>query len=74
MEVFVHRQPKGFITKDLEDIEELAEQLGNYGLLTPDEEVTIEITAKWSEIRDILSQPAFANIWFNPKTDPRFKE
>ena len=74
MDVFVYREPKGFETRDLEDIGELAGQLGQYGLLTPDSEVKVEITAPWREIKGLLELPQMEAIWFNPETDPRFRE
>ena len=78
MDVFVYREPKGFETRDLEDIEELGEQLTNYGPLTDDTEVKVEITGPWAKVRELLTHPVntdlFGDIWFNPKTDPRFRE
>lgn len=74
MEVFVHRQPKGYLTKDLEDINELRELLTNYGPLTDDDEVTVEITASWREIKGLLELGELEGIWFNPQTDPRLKD
>lgn len=74
MEVFVHRQPKGYLTKDLEDINELGELLTNYGPLGEDNEVTVEITASWREIKGVLAMAEPEGIWFNPQTDPRLKE
>jgi len=74
MDIFVYREPKGFETRDLEYIEELAEQLGQYGLLTPDSEVKVEITAPWREIKELLELPHMEAIWFNLKTDSRFRE
>ncbi|GAH95184.1 unnamed protein product [marine sediment metagenome] len=66
MEVFVHRQPKGFITSQLADIEELRDLLANFGPLGDDDEVTVEITAPWRLIRELLSQPMFSDAWFSP--------
>lgn len=66
MEVFVHRQPKGFITNQLEDVQELGELLTNFGPLGDDDEVTVEITAPWRLIRELLSQPMFSDAWFSP--------
>ena len=74
MDVFVYREPKGFEIRDLEDIEDLGEQLTNYGPLTDDTEVKVEITGPWREIEELLGVPQMEGIWFNPKTDPRFKE
>ena len=74
MDVFVYREPKGFETRDLEGIEELGEQLTNYGPLTDDTEVKVEITAPWREIKGLLELPEMEAIWFNAKTDPRFRE
>ena len=64
MDVFVYREPKGFETRDLEDIDELGEQLTNYGPLTDDTEVKVEITASWREIKGLLSLPGMEAIWF----------
>ena len=69
MDVFVYREPKGFETRDLEGIDELGEQLTNYGPLTDDTEVKVEITASWREIKGLLELPEMEAIWFNPKTD-----
>lgn len=66
MEIFVHRAPKGFYTLDLEDINELAELLTNYGPLEDNSEVTLEITAPWATVKELLSQPIFAEAWFKP--------
>lgn len=66
MDVFVYREPKGFETRDLEGIEELGEQLTNYGPLTDDTEVKVEITAPWREIKRLLSLPGMEAIWFIP--------
>ncbi|GAI80668.1 unnamed protein product [marine sediment metagenome] len=60
MDVFVYREPKGFETRDLEGIEELGEHLGIYGLLTPDTEVKVEITASWQKIKELLSLVEFS--------------
>ena len=74
MDIFVYREPKGFETRDLEGIDELGEMLTNYGPLTDDTEVKVEITASWREIQGLLSLPEMESIWFNPKTDPRVRE
>ena len=66
MEVFVHRQPKGYITNELEDVQELGELLTNYGPLGDEDQVTMEITAPWSFIRDLLSGEKFHDAWFTP--------
>lgn len=69
MDVFVYREPKGFETRDLEGIEELGEQLTNYGPLTDDTEVKVEITASWRKIKELMSLVEFSlmeQIWFNP--------
>lgn len=66
MEVFVHRQPTGYITSELEDVEELAELLTNYGPLTDEDEVTVKITASWRDIRELLSGSKFSDAWFTP--------
>lgn len=67
MEVFVHRDPKGYITNELEDVQELGELLTNYGPLGEDDEVTVEISAPWHIVRDLLSTPIFSDIWFSPE-------
>ena len=67
MEVFVHRSPKGFETFDLEGIEELEEQLrglDSFDKLDDQEEIHVDITGRWGEIRELLSQPFFKRIWF----------
>lgn len=67
MEVFVNRNPTGCETFDLEDINELAEQLGSFSAVEPLEdksEVKLEITGNWGEIRQLLSEPCFKDIWF----------
>ena len=72
MDVFVYREPKGFETRDLEGIEELGEQLTNYGPLTDETEVKVEITASWQKIKELLSLVEFSlteDIWFNPDID-----
>ena len=77
MDVFVYREPKGFETRDLEGIEELGEQLTNYGPLTGETEVKVEITASWRKIKELLSLVEFSlteAIWFNPETAPRFRD
>ncbi len=72
MEIFVHRDPAGFETFDLEDINELEELLGGHEVtpLEDNTEVHVEITGKWSEIRGLLSNPVFKTIWFDPKRSP----
>lgn len=67
MEVFVHRQPTGYKTSVLEDVQELGELLTNFGPLGDDDEVTVEITAPWRLIRELLSQPMFSDAWFSPE-------
>lgn len=67
MEIFVHRQPEGYITNQLEDVEELGELLTKYGPLTDDAEVIVEITAPWHLIRELLSSPMFSEAWFTPE-------
>lgn len=63
MEVFVHRQPRGFVTSQLEGPEELGELLTRYGPLGEDDEVTVEITAPWSVLRELLGLYAFRGVW-----------
>ncbi len=74
MNVFVYRQPKGFEARDLEGLEELEEQLANYGSLTDDTEVIVEITAPWHKIKGLLELGELKTIWFNPQTDPRLQD
>jgi hypothetical protein len=68
MEVFVHRDPAGYMTDEMEGVQELGEMLTNYGPLGDDDEVTVEIKAPWSFIRDLLSLPVFGEIWFHSPT------
>jgi len=66
MDVFINRNPTGCETFDLEDIKELEEQLGLFTGLTPlddKSEIHVEITGPWREIRELLSQPCFKDIW-----------
>ena len=70
MEVFINRSPTGCETFDLEDINELEEQLKSCDTFAPlddKSEVHVEITGTWGEIRELLSQPCFKDIWFRPK-------
>lgn len=72
MDIFVYREPKGFETRDLEGIDELGEMLTNYGPLTDDTEVKVEITASWQKIKELLSLVEYSlteQIWFNPGLD-----
>lgn len=64
MEIFVHRQPKGFLTKELEGVAELDEMLRGYGPLSDGDEVTVEITAPWHQIRELLVFKFDEKIWF----------
>lgn len=76
LDVFVHRAPAGFETFDMEGIEELEEQLKGIDTFKPlddKQEVHVEITGPWEEIRELLSQPFFKKIWFDPES-PRFKQ
>jgi len=62
MEIFVHRNPIGCETFDLEDIAELEEQLrgmDTFRSLDDEAEIHVEITGTWGEIRELLSQPCF---------------
>ena len=70
MEIFVHRDPVGYMTSELEDIRELEEHLGyspSLNQLNDNSEVSVEITGTWSEIKNLLSQPCFKGAWFDPK-------
>ena len=62
MEIFVHRQPKGFLVGDLKSIEELGELLSHYGPLVDDTEVTVEITASWAEVKSLLRKPRVPDV------------
>ena len=69
MEIFINRNPTGCETFDLEDIKELEEQLKSFDALAPlddKSEVHVEITGTWGEIRELLSQPYFKDIWVDP--------
>jgi hypothetical protein len=70
MNVWVNREPTGCETFDLEDINELEEQLGSFNALDPLTELSdikVEISGTWKEIKELLSQPFFKDIWFNPQ-------
>lgn len=70
MEVFVNRDPTGYVTFELEDIEELEEQLAAFSKPQPLElssQVRVEITGTWSEIKVLLGQPFFNDFWFDPQ-------
>lgn len=69
MEIFVHRAPRGYVTSELEDVNELAELLTNYGPLSDDDEVIVEITASWSFVRQLLSLDLFNDAWFKGNRD-----
>ena len=69
LDVFVHRDPRGFEAFDMEGIEELEEQLEGIDTFSPlddKSEIHVEITGTWGEIRELLSQPCFKDIWFDP--------
>lgn len=70
MDIFVHRNPTGCETFDLEGVAELEEQLKGMDTFSPLDdkaEVHLEITGTWGEIRELLSLPYFKDIWFRPK-------
>jgi hypothetical protein len=70
MNVFVNRDPTGCETFDLEDMNELEAQLGSFSAVEPlndKSQVKVEITGTWQEIKELLSQPCFKNIWFDPR-------
>lgn len=70
MEVFINRNPTGCETFDLENLNELEEQLGSFSALAPlndKAEIKVEITGTWGEIKELLSQPCFKSIWFDPQ-------
>lgn len=74
MDVFVHRAPYGFETLKLEDTEELEEMLKGIETFEPlgdREEVHVEITGEWGEVKELLSQPFFKKIWFDPNAPKR---
>lgn len=74
MDVWVNREPTGCETFELEDIQELGEQLGSFSalkLLDDKSEVKVEITGTWGEIRELLSQPFFKDIWKKKMKTPR---
>lgn len=76
MEVWVTRSLSGFETFDMEGIEELEVMLKGLAVskpLTDQEEVTVEITGSWAEIKELLSQPVFNKVWFDPSS-PNFNE
>lgn len=67
MEVFVYKSTSGYVTSDMEDLAELNEHLqgmGPFGPFDDNSEVHVEITGTWGEIRELLSQPCFKDIWF----------
>jgi len=73
MDVFINRNPTGCETFDLEDIKELEEQLSSFAGLTPlddKSEIHVEIIGTWAEIRELLSQPCFKDIWFDLERSP----
>ena len=70
MEVFIRRNPIGYTTGDLEDVEELEEKLRglqSFHPLSDAEEVIVEVTAPWGTIKRLLAEPFFNSIWFDPK-------
>jgi len=76
LNVWVNRDPTGFETFDMEGIEELEEQLKGIDTFKPlddKQEVYVGITGPWGEVRELLSQPFFNKIWFDPNS-PRFKQ
>ncbi len=77
MEVFIYRSPTGCETFDLEDIKELEEQLGSFSAVGPlqdTSEVKVEITGTWGEIRELLSDSCFKDIWFDLERSPNAVE
>ena len=68
MDVFVHRNPTGCETFDLGDIAELEEQLREMDTFRPLDdkaEIHVEITGTWGEIRELLTQPCFKDVWLS---------
>lgn len=72
MEIFVYRDQSGLITFDFEDVNELEEHLKKYRLpkMEGNDDIHVEITGNWSEIKTLLSDPLFKGIWFDPKKLP----
>ncbi|KKL80977.1 hypothetical protein LCGC14_1999360 [marine sediment metagenome] len=70
MEVFIRRgSTSGFLTNQMEGVEEMEEQLRGIETFRPlqeTEEVTVEITGSWGEIKRLLSEPTFKDVWFKP--------
>jgi len=69
MDIFVHRGPTGYETSDMEDVAELREQLDRVTTFAPlddQAEVHLDIRGTWGEIRELLAQPCFKDIWFRP--------
>jgi len=70
MEIFVHKEPTGYVTSELEDVNELGKLLTNYGPLLDEDEVIVEIRAPWSFVRQLLSLDLFNDAWFKGNRDP----
>ena len=70
MEIWIRRgSPCGFLTNQMEGVEEMEEQLRGIETFRPlqeTEEVTVEITGSWGEIKRLLNEPAFKDVWFKP--------
>ena len=71
MEIFVRRGgPSGFLTNQMEDLDEMEEQLRiieTFHPLQETEEVIVEITGKWGDVKQLLSEPAFQDVWSKPE-------
>ena len=66
MEIYVHRDPSGYLTSDMEHVAQLQEYLEGLATAKPLDdkaEVHLEITGTWGEIRELLSQPCFRDNW-----------
>ena len=66
MDVFVHREPTGCATSDLENVKELDEILSYLATVKPlcdDSEIKIDIICTWEEATVILAQSCFKDIW-----------
>jgi len=54
----------------MEGVEELEEHLRGVETFEPlqeTEDVTVEIIGRWGELKGLLSEPAFKDVWFKPE-------
>lgn len=63
MYVFVHRYPSGHMTREFDGLEDLEQEMTGKVPLNDGEDVTVEITGTWPEIKAILSLPEMGAIW-----------